>query len=204
MTWKNGEYLPKQKRSDEKKCRILDAALELFATQGFHGTTAKAIAARAEVATGSFYRYFRDKKAAFMAVARRLEREFGGRVFEHGEQMRQQGHSEREVLVSLTRFAVEGHHRHKGFHREMLAMEILDHDIAAWSRKREQRLLDSLTTFLQAKRAHYRVQDLEAAAEMVLYSIEEIAHRSVLFEDPLGEKRLVRALQEMLLRYLFD
>jgi hypothetical protein len=48
------------------------------------------------------------------------------------------------------------------------------------------------------------VQDLEAAAEMVLYSIEEIAHRSVLFEDPLGEKRLVRALQEMLLRYLFD
>ncbi len=68
MTWKNGEYQPKQERADRKKGLILDAALDLFGTRGFHATTAKDVAAKAGVATGTFYRCFVDKKALFMAV----------------------------------------------------------------------------------------------------------------------------------------
>ena len=90
MTWRNGEYLPKQKRADEKKTRILEAALHLFATRGYHATNAKSIAARAGVAIGSFYRYFRDKKAAFMAVCLLKEEQLGGRIFEFGYQMRRE------------------------------------------------------------------------------------------------------------------
>lgn len=204
MTWKDGEYQPKQKRGDEKKRRILDAALELFGAQGFHGTTAKAIAARAGVATGSFYRYFRDKKAAFMAVCLRMEEEFGGRVFEFGRNMRQDGRSEREILTSLISFSVLAHQQHKGFHREVLAMRIMDPDVAAWAREREGRLLAALTEFLRPMASEYRVEDLEAAAELIYYFIEEVAHRAVLFEAPVGAERLVRALQDMTLRYLFE
>lgn len=203
MNWKNGEYQPKQKRADEKKSRILDAALDLFGAIGFHGTTAKAIAARAGVATGSFYRYFRDKKAVFMAVCMRMEEELGGRIFEYGRRMRQEGRSEREILNSLISFAVEAHHRNKAFHREVLAMQIIDPDVAAWTRAREERILSALLAFLQPMHSSYSVQDLEAAAELIYYAIEEIAHRAVLFESPVGEKRLVKALQMMLVRYLF-
>ena len=138
MTWKNGEYLPKQKRADEKKFRILDAALSLFGTKGFHGTTAKAIAAEAGVATGSFYRYFRDKKAVFMAVCMRMEAELGGKIFQFGRQMRAEGRSEPEVLTALVHFAVTGHQQNKAFHREVLAMQIMDPDVAAWNRAREK------------------------------------------------------------------
>lgn len=203
MNWKNGEYQPKQKRADEKKRRILDAALELFSVHGFHGTTAKAIASEAGVATGSFYRYFRDKKAAFMAVCLRMEEELGGRMFEFGRQMRQENHSEQEILASMIRFAVAGHHRHKAFHREVLAMQILDSDVAAWTRAREERLLSALLRFLEPMHSSYRVRDLEAAVELIYYTIEEVSHRAVLFDSPAGEERLVKALQEMLLRYLF-
>ena len=98
MSWNNGEYQPKQKRSDEKKRLILDAALKLFSDHGFHGTTAKAIAAEAGVATGSFYRYFKDKKAVFMGVCLRMEEEIGSGVFDFGNQMRQQKCPEREIL----------------------------------------------------------------------------------------------------------
>lgn len=80
MSRARGKYQPKQKRTDEKKRRILDAALDLFGILGFHDTTAKAIAARAGVATGSLYRYFRDKKVAFLAVCGRMERELGGDI----------------------------------------------------------------------------------------------------------------------------
>ncbi len=204
MNWTDGEYHPRQKRSEEKKSRILDAALELFASQGFHGTTAKAIAARAGVATGSFYRYFRDKKTVFLAVCARMEQRLGGSIFHYGEQLRQEGRPEREILASLVHFAVTAHHRHRDFQREVLAMQIMDPDLAAWAREREQRLLDTLLAFLSAGRANYRVEDLPAAAELVLYSIEEISHRCALFDSPIGEERLVRELQDMLNRYLFD
>jgi AcrR family transcriptional regulator len=204
MSWENGEYRPKQKRSDEKKRRILDAALELFETRGFHDTTAKAIAARADVATGSFYRYFRDKKATFMAVCSRMEREIGGGIFRYGSRLRRQGRPEREVLAAMVGFAVASHRRHKEFHREVLAMRILDPDLSAWTWEREQRLLDILVDFLQARRSAYRVRDLDVAAELILCTIEEISHRTVLFGSPAGEQRLVRELQEMLTRYLFE
>lgn len=203
MNWINGEYQPTQKRADEKKRRILDAALDLFSLHGYHGTTAKAIASEAEVATGSFYRYFRDKKAAFMAVCLRMEEEFGGSIFEFGRQMRQEEHSEQEILKAMIRVAVEGHHRNKSFHREVLAMQILDPDVAAWTRAREKRFLRSLSEFLHPMHSSYRVQDLEAATELIYYAIEEVSHRAVLFDSPVGEDRLVSALQEMLLRYLF-
>lgn len=203
MTWKNGEYHPRQQRSEEKKRRILHAALELFGSRGYHDTTAKAIAARAKVATGSFYRYFRDKKAAFLAVCTCLEEELGGGIFRYGNRLRRRGRPEHEVLTALVRFAIAGHRRHKAFHREVLAMSMRDPDLAAWARQRDQRLLAAFAAFLRARRCDYRVQDLETAAELLFYTIEEISHRTVLFEPATDGQRLVRALQDMLARYLF-
>ncbi len=204
VTWKDGEYHPKQKRADEKKALILDAALELFGTRGFYGTTAKGIAARAGVATGTFYRFFVDKKAVFMAVCQRIETEIGEQLFEHGLQMRREGYPEPQVLASLIGRAVTAHHKNKAFHREVMAMHIADPDIADWARRREERFLTSLLEFMWSSTTSYRVRDLEAAAELVLAITEEVAHRAVIFSSPVGEERLVNELQDMLSRYLFE
>ena len=82
-------------------------------------------------------------------------------------------------------------------------MQILEPAVAAWTRAREERLLSALLEFLQPMHSSYRVQDLEAAAELIYYAIEEVCHRAVLFDSSVGEERLVKALQEMLRRYLF-
>ena len=58
---------------------ILDAAELLFARQGFHSTTIKAIAGAAGVNTALLYYYFADKQALYHAV---LERAFGGLIAE--------------------------------------------------------------------------------------------------------------------------
>ena len=57
--------------SSETSLRILDAALELFRREGFEETTMRAIAAKAEVATGAAYYYFPSKEAIVMAFYRR-------------------------------------------------------------------------------------------------------------------------------------
>jgi AcrR family transcriptional regulator len=204
MTWRHGEYQPKQKRADEKKELILDAALEMFGRVGYHRATAKEIAANAGVATGSFYRYFRDKKAVFMAVCARMEADLGATILDLGQRMRKEGHTEQEILTTLIEYSVTAHKLRIDFHREVLAMQILDPDVAAWVREREERLLKWLTRFLKQKKRHYRVDDLEAAAELIYYSIEEVAHRAVIFESAVGSDRLIRALGDMTIRYLFE
>lgn len=57
-------------RGDERRQRILRAALELFAAQGYDGTTADTIAARAGVAKGLIFHHFGTKAALYVATVR--------------------------------------------------------------------------------------------------------------------------------------
>jgi AcrR family transcriptional regulator len=53
------------------RLRILQAALRLFAAKGYEGTTTKDLAAAANVAEGTLFRYFPNKKAILIEVATR-------------------------------------------------------------------------------------------------------------------------------------
>ncbi len=61
--------LPQQQRSKRRYAAIVDAAAELFASNGFDATTMEAIAAASGSAIGSVYRFFPNKQAVFRAVA---------------------------------------------------------------------------------------------------------------------------------------
>jgi len=54
---------------DDTRTRILQAALGLFARQGYEGTTTKDLAAAAHVAEGTLFRHFSNKKAILIEVA---------------------------------------------------------------------------------------------------------------------------------------
>lgn len=52
----------RQSKAADKQQHILDAALKVFASKGFHGATTKDIASAAGVAEGTIFRYFKTKK----------------------------------------------------------------------------------------------------------------------------------------------
>src|SRR3954464_442008 len=60
---------PRPDPSDKRRA-ILDAALELFAERGFHGTAVPEVAERAHVGAGTIYRYFESKEALVNALYR--------------------------------------------------------------------------------------------------------------------------------------
>jgi AcrR family transcriptional regulator len=50
---------------DEKRTRILDAAIEEFAAHPYDSASTSAIARQADIAKGSLYQYFEDKKGLY-------------------------------------------------------------------------------------------------------------------------------------------
>ncbi|PLS07180.1 TetR/AcrR family transcriptional regulator [Neobacillus cucumis] len=61
-------FLPKQERAQVKRNALIESGYALFQAKGYEQTTAKDIAAHAGVATGTFYRYFSDKRQLLMSL----------------------------------------------------------------------------------------------------------------------------------------
>ena len=59
----------------DKRTVILDAALELFSENGFHGTPMTLLAERANVGIGTIYRYFKNKEEVINNLYRDLKNE---------------------------------------------------------------------------------------------------------------------------------
>ncbi|MFG1914094.1 TetR/AcrR family transcriptional regulator [Micromonospora sp. NPDC048898] len=62
----------RQARGRQRIADILDAALALFAQNGYEGTSTNAIAARAGISPGSLYQFFPNKEAIAEALSARL------------------------------------------------------------------------------------------------------------------------------------
>lgn len=60
-----------QRRAEETRSRIMEAALTCFAHDGYDGTGVAEICARAGVTKGAFYHHFATKHAVFLALLQR-------------------------------------------------------------------------------------------------------------------------------------
>lgn len=64
-------------RKIEKRARIVQAAIALFAERGFHGTAVPLVASRAGVGAGTIYRFFDSKDALANAAFREAKGKLG-------------------------------------------------------------------------------------------------------------------------------
>jgi AcrR family transcriptional regulator len=56
----------KEKKKERKKDQIVKAAIELYSKRGFDRTIVEDIALKANIATGTFYTYFKEKNDVFL------------------------------------------------------------------------------------------------------------------------------------------
>src|SRR5690242_12249979 len=52
--------------------RLLQAAMDVFASKGYHGAVVDDIVAASDTSKGAFYHYFRSKQAIFLALMEAL------------------------------------------------------------------------------------------------------------------------------------
>lgn len=70
------ENRPQSTSPDDKRARILEAALTLFEARGFDAVAVPEIGRQAGVATGTIYRHFRDKADLVNALYRQWRRAY--------------------------------------------------------------------------------------------------------------------------------
>ena len=92
---------PRKRDGEATRQKLLRAALDLYTTVGFRGTTTPAIASRAGVAEGTIYRHFTSKEHLLNEVYRGAQKWATGVIKEIEEQA--QGASAAERLQRVAR-----------------------------------------------------------------------------------------------------
>jgi TetR/AcrR family transcriptional regulator, repressor of fatR-cypB operon len=148
---------------DDKRARLLEAALELFETRGFDGVAVPEIAARAGVATGTVYRYFATKEALVNALYRHWKAAYNKMVLAPVPE----GHSPRQTFSLYWRRMMLFARNHP---RAVRFMDLHHHAsyLDAESREMSQSYARTAAQFVTAARDAGAIRDLEPAMVVAL------------------------------------
>jgi len=198
---------PVQKRGIETRQKIIEAAEALFAEKGYHKTNALEIAARAGVATGSFYGYFNNKKEVLIEAIRNFYSNASEKVLNvYQAQVHENNTDNYREGKNLVHFMIQSlyatHDINPALHREFIAMVLLDKEIEDINREEERKVIVAMVSLLKAYRENTRVKDIEAAAELLYRVSEEIIHRIRIIGTDIESDRLLAELEDMVCRYL--
>ena len=101
-----GINLPKTQLGLAKMNKLLDAAEELFTTNGFHGTSISDICKKAGTAVGTFYIYFETKTDVYRYLMWKYQKQIKTLLGESIKNCKTRYEQEREGLKCFIKFAI--------------------------------------------------------------------------------------------------
>lgn len=203
----NRARVPKQTRGIESKEKIIKAATKLFTEKGYHQTNALQIAAAANVATGTFYSYFNNKREVFAEIIERIFRNISEKVllkFEIENNTSLSYKDAKSIAHLLLKHILSEYKVNGRLLKQILAMALLDKEIEKMRRKEERKQIDLLVSYMEKYKAHLRISDFEAAAVILLKCAEEMLHQIKWNSTGLEKERLINEMSDIALRYLLS
>lgn len=199
-----------QKRAHDTHRALLQAAANLFAERGYDETQTPDIARVAGVSVGTFYRYFADKRQAFIEVVTQHTADMFDRVvanltteaFGPAQTAEARWAAVAHVIDVLFQTTSEN----PALLRVFLAMSMRDDEIADIRAEFEERGRDAVEALLREVAPLDRIRDPRAAAEVIHIAAQEVALVATQCRgvSPRASVDLLRsALAEMLYRYVF-
>ena len=190
---------PRQKRSEHTRERILEAAINVFTEYGYDRGTTNRIAEWAEVSIGSLYQYYPNKDAIVVELAvRHLDTGVAA-----ANQRRQSGTptSIEDILGSIVATAIDNHRQDPEFLRILIEQAPRSRGLMA----KVAELQDASTIAMRqilAAQPEVTVDDKDAAARLVVLTIESVVHHALAAPRTLDAVALNKELVAMLTRYL--
>lgn len=198
--------LPTQERAIKKRIALLKAAAHEFEQSGFEVSTAKSIAAKAGVATGTFYQYFENKNDILRVIAET-------RFFELHQQV---GLLESEGLSVMNDAQADTSLTHaRSLFKQVLAFlyeyhlqDALLHQVLDQRRGLDPKLDDIMTRGEDLMRSHvvdfisdFELDDSEIVADSLFAMGEGLVHRMVFGKTPENPDKMLEIGAAMLASY---
>ncbi|WP_083951442.1 TetR/AcrR family transcriptional regulator [Actinomadura rubrobrunea] len=191
---------PAQRRSAERVQRMLDACAEILDEDGYDGLTTTRIAQRADVAIGSVYQFFPDKRAVAQALALRNLDQFGERVsrrlaegdFEHWS----------DTVGAIIEIFVDMHRTVPGF-RVLRFGDVADVHLLDSDADNNSVVADRLRRMIVER---FGVADTPDLARALAISVEagDAVLKMAFRRDPDGDPEIVAEAERLIHAYLAD
>jgi AcrR family transcriptional regulator len=171
---------PVQARAIQTREKILDAGESLFLRTGFHKVLADDIARDAGVSVGSFYNYFKDKRAVFLAILERCSDQVIAGVVEQLSALPVEGDLDvvtiaNQILESL----MVTHRRYFPLFQQADQMAAFDEEIRAYGIASERSTLKAFEELLTRFLSDQAQADVAEIAFVLYHATEGIVHHLV-------------------------
>lgn len=120
---------------DERRQHLIEVALHLFATNGFRGTTTKAIAQAAGVSEGIIFRHFPTKEDLYIAILNHKARQQGMDQILATLRRAIAAEDDEAVVLQMALKTLDSYRRDADFQRLMLRAALEGHDLARVSQR---------------------------------------------------------------------
>lgn len=167
---------PIQKRSIEKKEKIINAGFELICKEGYHNTDTSKIAKKAGVSTGIIYQYFKDKRDIFIAGLQK----YADDIFYPMLNISNIKFNKNNISDIIKRMIIKYIDNHKLSliaHEEITAMTHSDKDIAYLFYKKEIEMTKKIADILIEN--EFDIPNIKEKVHIVIGLIDNLCHEIV-------------------------
>jgi AcrR family transcriptional regulator len=194
-----------QDRARRSYLSLIDAATELFGSQGYDAVGTPEISQRAGVSVGTFYRYFDDKRQIYLEIARRtMVSGYRETIASLGPE-RFLGRERHETISETIAILFEHVLSQPELNRSFREMSLRDPEVAELSRALEQASVSRIAALMSAIISRDVIPDPEATAWVLHGAVMEAAyglagHRG---PPPVNAERARKALTDFIERAVF-
>ena len=168
---------PIQKRSIEKKEKIIKAGFELICEKGYYNTNTAEIAKAAGVSTGIVYQYFKDKHDILVEGIKRYASEIFYPMLNVTSNIKIDKNNLDTMLRNMINTFIENHKLSQVAHEEIMAMTHSDKEIAEFFRQNEMTMTKNISRILVDN--GFDSKNLDEKVHIAIHLIDDLCHEIV-------------------------
>ena len=168
---------PIQKRSIEKKEKIIKAGFELICEKGYYNTNTAEIAKAAGVSTGIIYQYFKDKHDILVEGIKRYASDIFYPMLNVTSDIKIDKNNLDSILRNMINTFIENHKLSQIAHEEIMSMTHSDKEIAEFFQENEMAMTKNISRILLDN--GFDSKNLDEKVHIAIHLIDDLCHEIV-------------------------
>ena len=168
---------PVQKRSIEKKEKIIKYGFDLICEKGYYNTNTAEIAKAAGVSTGIVYSYFKDKHDILLEGLKRYSNNVFYPMIDFTNDIEINDKNLRNLIEKIILQFIDNHKLSQTTHEEITSMTHSDKDVAKFFHEREIEITNIITDLLVKN--NFDSTNLKEKVHIIINLVDDLCHEII-------------------------